>query len=264
MEKAFLRCAKLLGIGLDKAPGESDPLPFDLARAHKLYKSLLGNLESLIKNKHLLIVASGPLSQLPFQVLVTKEPQAAHRWRCRLPQDRVAGQEERNHRATGGLLDQGPAPACQVEPGDQAADRFRQSPPRGPGRQLRRTRRAGRVPSNPAAAPASIAATADIAGAKALLQRNGIVDAADLRAQVPLPETADELCAVARDLKVAGTEVRLGASATEREIKSLSERGELSAIALCISPPTARWPANSGWVPSRPSSSRRRTKHIRR
>ena len=44
--EGFLRCAKLLGIGLDKAPGEREPSPFDLARAHKLYKSLLGNLES--------------------------------------------------------------------------------------------------------------------------------------------------------------------------------------------------------------------------
>ena len=45
-------------------------LPFDLARAHELYKSLLGPVEEMIKGKHLLIAPSGPLTSLPFNVLV--------------------------------------------------------------------------------------------------------------------------------------------------------------------------------------------------
>jgi CHAT domain-containing protein len=47
-----------------------DPLPFDLARAHGVYQALFGQVEDVIKNKRLLIVPSGPLTQLPFQVLV--------------------------------------------------------------------------------------------------------------------------------------------------------------------------------------------------
>ena len=43
-------------------------------RAHKLYMALFGEVRGLIKGKHLLIVPSGPLTQLPFQVLVTKAP----------------------------------------------------------------------------------------------------------------------------------------------------------------------------------------------
>ena len=50
------------------------PLPFDLARAHVLYKSLFGQVEDLIHDKSLLIVPSGALTQLPFQVLVTDAP----------------------------------------------------------------------------------------------------------------------------------------------------------------------------------------------
>jgi tetratricopeptide (TPR) repeat protein len=66
------RCAKALGIPVPvKAP---DPLPFDHARAHKLYATLFGQVQDLINGKHLLIVPSGPLTQLPFQVLVTKPP----------------------------------------------------------------------------------------------------------------------------------------------------------------------------------------------
>ena len=42
-----------------------------MPRAHQLYKALFGQVEDLIKGKSLLIVSSGPLTQLPFQVLVT-------------------------------------------------------------------------------------------------------------------------------------------------------------------------------------------------
>ena len=44
-------------------------LPFDLARAHEVYMGLLGQAEDLIKDKHLLVVPSGPLTSLPFNVL---------------------------------------------------------------------------------------------------------------------------------------------------------------------------------------------------
>ena len=64
----------LWAIAPDKAPNGNAPLPFDLARAHALYKALFGQVEDLIRDKHLLIVPSGPLTQLPFQVLVTASP----------------------------------------------------------------------------------------------------------------------------------------------------------------------------------------------
>ena len=46
--------------------------------------------------------------------------------------------------------------------------------------------------------------------------RNGLADLAHLKMQTPLPETADELCAVARDLGADVEEMRLGSRATER------------------------------------------------
>jgi hypothetical protein len=57
-------------------PASSAPLPFDLG-IDELYRALFGEIEDLIKDKRLLIVPSGPLTSLPFQVLVTKKPQAA-------------------------------------------------------------------------------------------------------------------------------------------------------------------------------------------
>ena len=66
-----------MAIDLEKAPKQSDPLPFDLTRAHQLYQALFGQVEDLIKGKHLLIVPSGPLTQIPFHVLVTEKPDPA-------------------------------------------------------------------------------------------------------------------------------------------------------------------------------------------
>jgi len=51
-----------------------DVLPFDLERAHALYKALLGPVEDMIKGKHLLVVPSGPLTSLPLHALVTEAP----------------------------------------------------------------------------------------------------------------------------------------------------------------------------------------------
>jgi CHAT domain-containing protein len=53
-----------------------------------------------------------------------------------------------------------------------------------------------------------------------------------IRALPPLPETSDELCAVARHLGVPDSEIRLGSRATEQEIKSLSDSGELSTYRI--------------------------------
>jgi CHAT domain-containing protein len=59
-------------------------------------------------------------------------------------------------------------------------------------------------------------------------QRGGLVDIEDVRAQVPLPETADELCTVARALDTPASEIRLGAGATETAVKLLNEKRELA------------------------------------
>jgi CHAT domain-containing protein len=51
------------------------PVLFDLAGAHDLYKTLLGPLEATIKDKkNLIVVPTGPLTSLPFQLLVLDQP----------------------------------------------------------------------------------------------------------------------------------------------------------------------------------------------
>ena len=68
------QCGRLLDIPLDKSPKNGEPLPFDLARAYAIYRALFGEVEDLIKGKSLLVVPAGPLTQLPFQTLVTALP----------------------------------------------------------------------------------------------------------------------------------------------------------------------------------------------
>jgi CHAT domain-containing protein len=58
--------------------------------------------------------------------------------------------------------------------------------------------------------------------------RGGLANVSLIRQQAPLPETADELCAVARDIGADIGEMYLGARATEREVKAMSENGELT------------------------------------
>ncbi len=58
--------------------------------------------------------------------------------------------------------------------------------------------------------------------------RGGLADVDFIRRSSPLPETADELCAVARDAGANPDEIHLGARDAEAEIKRLNENGQLA------------------------------------
>ena len=89
----------------------NNALPFDLRRAHELYTALFAQVEDLIKDKHLLVVPSGALTSLPFQVLVTEKPTGKGQLRrCRL-----ACQAPCHHCAALGRLAEGAAPVRQDE-----------------------------------------------------------------------------------------------------------------------------------------------------
>jgi CHAT domain-containing protein len=320
-----------------------DTLPFDLARAHKLHAALFGEVEDLIKGKHLLIVPSGPLTQLPFQILVTA-----------LPPGVMAGETSREVGRLGAELAQlteedrktlpasmgggvrvvrpiagGPAEAAGLRAGDillgldqhdfatvgeavatvQAAGSGRKVsvkviregknlavpvtlgaitvkdwkpllidvsqrrqtawlarehaitilPAVSSLKALRRVSKSSAAPRPmigignplldgpdaryanlakqarakqrcPAQRPKQVAARGDArTGAAPIVMRAGLADVADIKGQVPLPETADELCAVAQDVKAdTGRDILLGAKATEREVKRLGTAGELA------------------------------------
>src|SRR5262245_58439132 len=76
-------------------------------------------------------------------------------------------------------------------------------------------------------APIRMAAANSHRGMAAIAVRGGIADIAQLRLAAPLPETADELCDVARMLGAAESDVLLGARSAEPEIVRMSEEGGL-------------------------------------
>jgi CHAT domain-containing protein len=65
-------------------------------------------------------------------------------------------------------------------------------------------------------------------GVSQVKTQGGLADVSFLSKQVPLPETAVELCTVASSLHADPGDIRLGARATEREVKRLSESGKLA------------------------------------
>jgi CHAT domain-containing protein len=223
------RCAKALGrVVPDETP---NPLPFDHARAHRLYVGLFGEVRDLIAGKHLLIVPSGALTQLPFQVLVTEAPSQGltpHRavaWLARsnaitvLPAVSSLKALRRVGRPSA-------APKPLVGFGNPLLD--------GPDdRYSGRANLAQARQRCPVADPQQVAALAAPRRAVArVATRAGLVDVADIKQQTPLPETAFELCAVAANLRADLRDIHLGGQATEREIKRLSASGELAAYRI--------------------------------
>jgi CHAT domain-containing protein/tetratricopeptide (TPR) repeat protein len=227
--KGKQRCLNLLAIDPEKAPVGNDELPFNLTRAHQLYQAVFGHVEDLIKDKHLLI---RELTQLPFHALVTKPPDPATTgaeafrraaWLAKnsgitiLPSVsslKALREYARTSHASKAFVGFG-NPMLE---GRDASDRQRV--------ELARARQE--------CAQVQLPRLAQLAGRGTTMpqQRGGLVDVADIRAQVPLPETADELCAVARSLDVPESEVWLGSRANERELKRLSDSGELAAYRI--------------------------------
>ena len=95
-------------------------LPFGQARAHELYQALFGPVADLIKDKQLLLVPSGPLTQLPFQVLVTAEFCGRRREIHSVAHPRAC-----SNRAARSLFAQGAAAAGTARRGEQTHDRLR-------------------------------------------------------------------------------------------------------------------------------------------
>lgn len=226
------RCFDLLGLVYteeDRLGGT--PAPFRLETAHRLYQGLFANIEEAIKGKHLILVPTGPLTQLPFQVLVTKSP----------ANDRIRRLTFRD--ASWLIKDH----AITVLPSVSALAALRRFS--GPSRASKPFIGFANplLDGNPSLESDRLAAdlARTIAGCSASGERltvtrrklheavvplaggNKPIDASLVRRQSPLPETADEVCNVARSLGGLDA-VNLGRQATESRLKALSANGELA------------------------------------
>ena len=214
-------------------------LPFDLHQAYELYQTLLGPAEDLIRGKHLLIVPSGPLTSLPFQVLVTEAP------KTRLPGTlseyrdaawlgmrqpltilpsvtslKALRQFARTSRATKTYLGIGNPLLDGPQDHPQWGAHYKRQAEAARGNQQCAKKAAGQE--------IALARGRRSVGGFAKVFRGAQADIEMVRAWTPLPETADELCDVGRRLGVPESEILLGSWATETTLKDLSEKGRLA------------------------------------
>src|SRR5262249_32993237 len=187
---------------------------FDLAAAHELYVALFGPVEALIKDKPLLlIVPSGPLTALPFHLLVTGKPAIA------VPQMQI--NDMAAYRDAAWLVKQH---AVTVLPSVASVKALRVFARKGQGTKPMIGFGDPVFAPNPSAAaaaqrpePAAIAATTRAYcdyGHGASVDRKRRAEALS-----PLPDSAEELKAVAAKLGASFSDIYLGRNATEENVK---------------------------------------------
>jgi CHAT domain-containing protein len=179
---------------------------YDLALANELHATLFGPVEGLVKDKRSLLVApSGALTALPFHLLVTEKPAAA------VP-DRIEG-----YRNAAWLLKR---QAVSVLPSASSLKALRGfarreqavKPMTGFGDPVFNPSEGGNERRTASRSVTNLAYTDFWQGAG--------VDRGRLALALPqLPDTADELNAVGRDLGVTAADIHLGADASETTVK---------------------------------------------
>lgn len=185
---------------------------FDLALANELYLTLLGPVEALTRDKRsLLTVPSGALTALPFHLLVTETPQAA------IPET-LEG-----YRSAAWLPRR---QAVSVLPSVVSLKSLRAfarkdrgiKPMTGFGDPVFNPAEGG--PADRRAASGRVAARNIATSAYTDFWRGAGVDRARLAQALPqLPDTADELNAVAKDVGAAEADIHLGRDASEATLK---------------------------------------------
>lgn len=195
-----------------------------LEAANKLYGATLAPVADMIAGKNLIVVPSKRLSGLPFHLLVDEIPGAGA-----ADGYRDAGWLAKKHAIT--VL---PAVSALGATTAVAAQRPEGLPYLGFANPLL----VGRRGSNQSAfgrdacpdlAPLDAAAAGDETMPElSTLFRGAVADVDAVRLLEPLPETADEACAIAAQLGANASAVKLGEFATETEAKRLSQSGEMT------------------------------------
>lgn len=220
------KCRKLLKVNYSyKDVKAGAPLPFSLDIAHKLYETLFSQVRELINNKHLLIVADGPLTSLPFQVLVVENP------------DKEFVNKQKEYRKVTWLGKQHPITVLPSVPSLKALRKSKRQNVDttnlyiGFGNPLlsgkdgkdKRSWYKQKCSKKRLSSKLQLTSTDNSTLALRSFYRGFLADIKTLKRQSPLPETTDELCAVAQSLGVPESNIYLGKNATESKVKSLNK-----------------------------------------
>lgn len=224
------QCSNLTGSPWEDGGG---PLPYRLDRAYQLYEIVLGRFESRLADKRIFLVSPGPLATIPFQALVTREPEQA------LPE---TWQGYRNvpwlvrNRVIASLPSVSTLRFLRGRQWDQQSDRgfagFGNPALDGtkqcvPARPATSCDFADAFSSQQRPEPRSLASPAiDLSGA-------GVAErAAKVRSMCPVPETGHELACIDQRLVQTPTTLFTGEDFTEEQLRALSESGQLGKFAV--------------------------------
>jgi CHAT domain-containing protein/tetratricopeptide (TPR) repeat protein len=254
----------------------NETLPYDLNKAHELYRKLFEGVEELIRDKQLLIAATGRLSTLSFQALVTAPP----------PERKAKNLEEvfnppppgpDDYRKVAWLVRKH---AITVLPSVSALRALRQTTKKSSARKplvaignpllhgAAADSRESKLARSKQACPITarnVRGGRSARNADPIKTLDGRPDLQQLLRQPPLHDTADEICAVAAALGAARNEILLGAKATEKNLRKsdLSQyrvlhfathgtmAGEIDGIAepgLILTPPTSQTNDDDGFL----------------
>ncbi len=235
-----------------------------------LYQALLAPVEKEIEGKELILVPSGPLATLPFQVLLTEKPApgadlAKAPWLVKRFATTVLPSVS-SLKALRQVAQRSKAPKPFAGFGNPLLSGNAQSSfdaERAAQARLRQSCSAAAEPRMSEAAQRGRRSIARLTG--------GTADIEQLKHLAPLPETALELCMVANSFAPAKGDVYLGKDASETTIKSLSDSGRLNQYrmlhfathgalsgqvrgsiepGLVLTPPAAATPADDGYLSS--------------
>ncbi len=198
-----------------------ESLPFDTLRAYRLFNALLGSAREMISGKRLIVVPSGSLTLLPIHVLITRDPSGqtlqSAPWLVQdhaifvLPSVASLAALRPGNRSVANRRFVGVGNPLLNGPDQRFAERARTA--RGRDRCLEPTGQVIQIDRSGGVTPRR--------------SRGGLVDSASLLQLPPLPETADEICAVGRALGAEPDDIYLGVRAREGRLKVLSEDGRL-------------------------------------
>ncbi len=198
---------------LNKSVAAGKPELFDLDLAQELYASLLGPADALIKDKrHLLIVPSGPLTALPFHLLVTQKFEGAAKDSSVFGRYRDAAWLIKRQAIT--ILPSVPSfKALRFSARTDAGGK----PLIGFGDPLFRAEENVAFESGKAGGRINVASRSTRGYAD--YWQGSELDRARLAEVPPLPDTADELKAIAKTLGAPLSDIYLGKDASETNVK---------------------------------------------
>jgi CHAT domain-containing protein/tetratricopeptide (TPR) repeat protein len=217
---------------------------FDLARAHALYRLVLGPIAPALAGKrHLIVVPTGPLTSVPFQVLITAPPGTQ------------AGSDALRDAAW--LIK---SYALSVLPSVQSLQALRRLAPTGTA--TRPFYGVGDPVLDGPAGPKQRGARAGSAPAR-FYRSNGLADIRAVRELAPLPDTAEEVRTIAKVLGATADAINLREAASESRVKAAALNqyrvihfathglvaGDLSGLAepaLVLTPPAVASEADDG------------------